>query len=632
MRRNWIFLVVFFVSKVLLANDVRGLTAQEKAFVEKWGNSKEWRARLHYRSASISRPHSEIDGPGFFFAENGNVDSVAELEASLRAMKDDSLRLGRHKAPTKCAFPSRHQFFASRGLEYQKNIECKMMKDFIADFHNPTSVSVVFSSAHANNPASMFGHTFLKFNSDEVSELKHIGINFAAQVPPDENPVAFGYFGVMGGYYGLWSTTTYHERIKTYNQGENRDLWEYVLTLSPEEAVLLIKQVWEIEVNSHFDYYFFDDNCAYQILRVIEAIRPDWNITDHTIYVIPGESVKNLTNQPGVVREVKHKPSVRRRVKARVGQLTDQQREQFFTAIDLDQDNIQFGAEVVDAALDYYQFVDIKTKGQMSTQERDRQLALLSYRAQLGKVIEKPIEASETRPDLGHDSYAIHLSGSYREGFQPYGSGSSVQLRVKSAYHDLLNSDVGYTPFAHIDFPQIELQYDGDLDQFRVNELDLLQVTSLLPVDYLSSAGSWKLDVGVYTPKDFGTLDVRASRVDFGYGYSVGLGPKSLLYALLTAKAELYHGFDRGYRYGPGFELGGLTGINNDAKLYLRYKEFIALDRRMNGQRIQQVLFEQSVFLHRNWEVRNTFEFVSRIGSSSLDYVENRLGVIYFLN
>jgi hypothetical protein len=67
---------------------------------------------------------------------------------------------------------------------------------------DPQSVTLVFSSAHINSPASMFGYTFLRIDSSYESKMLSYAVNYAAGADPDkENGMVFAVKGL------LWAVT-----------------------------------------------------------------------------------------------------------------------------------------------------------------------------------------------------------------------------------------------------------------------------------------------------------------------------------------------------------------------------------------------------------------------------------------
>ncbi|MGE3759747.1 MAG: DUF4105 domain-containing protein, partial [Pseudobdellovibrionaceae bacterium] len=126
--------------------------------------TKHWLRLLHYKNEG-SGFESELDGLEFFFAPDGKTNPWSELVASREAFREER-SIGRLKLHPQCAFPERFRFFREvLGVTYDKLVDCPKFKEFLDSYRRPTGVTVVFSSAYPNNPASMFGHTFLKFET-----------------------------------------------------------------------------------------------------------------------------------------------------------------------------------------------------------------------------------------------------------------------------------------------------------------------------------------------------------------------------------------------------------------------------------------------------------------------------------
>src|SRR5690606_9684896 len=95
----------------------------------------------------------------------------------------------------------------------------------------------------------------------------------------ETNGVVFAAKGLFGGYPGLFSITPYYEKVKEYNDLENRDIWEYELAFTPAETRRLLEHAWELgQVN--FDYYFLSENCSYQLVALMDVARPGRHLAD----------------------------------------------------------------------------------------------------------------------------------------------------------------------------------------------------------------------------------------------------------------------------------------------------------------------------------------------------------------
>lgn len=630
------FVIFFYIfTSIVFAS---GLSfAQTDAEIQTWSKSQEWTKLLHYKTSEYGTLRSLVDGPEFFFAEDGKYNPLSELKASLAAMNTPDLKVGKFKLHPQCAFPARYLFLKNKVGLKATDQKCSKVDEFLEVFKDPQTLSIVFSSAYPNNPASMFGHSFIKINSKKRADITDIGINYAAKVAEDENPFAFIFFGITGGYIGQWSTESYHNKIKEYVQGENRDLWEYELNLTAEETRKFLYHLWELETNSYFYYYFFDENCSYQILAALEAIKPEWNLTDYTIYVIPGESIKNLFKTPGVVKNVHFRPSIQKQVLQKYRALNETEQKEFSNLIDLKAPTENSSALALETAMLYFDFLNIKKKGNLSDEDRKQNLLILSKRASLGQQPElaarlQPLVA-ETRPDLGHDSYSLSVSQIFRSREDSYGSGGTTNIKIKSAYHDLMNNDLGFKRYSHIDFPGIEFQYDYDLEKFRIEEVIGLNITSLPPMNFLSLAPSWKLKSGIYTPRDYGCLTCRHGLLELGIGGSLNIFNEfNLVYALATIRGEAYEQISRGYRYGPGLDVGVLLNPTEKTKYRLSFEQFWDVDQDIRSESVQYYVLQNAYFLSRNQELRSTLNFIYPKGTPDLRQLDAKIEFTYFFN
>ncbi|MNJ98461.1 hypothetical protein D3C87_162270 [compost metagenome] len=603
--------------------------------------SKEWSRLLHYKKNLWGQFRSQLDGSGFFFSPQGDSDLLAELKASIQGLQANQMTGGKLKQPAVCAFPERARFISEQLKISFPKMECEQYKIFLEQFHGPQGVSLVFSSAYPNNPASMFGHTFLKVNSLRGTDLLDTGINFAAYVSEDENPFAFLFLGVAGGYVGQWSTQPYYVKVAEYINFESRDLWEYQLNLSPEETQRLIAHLWELETNSYFDYYFFDENCSYQVLAAIEAIRPDWTFLDqYKIYLIPGESVKYTVFEPGVLKEVKYRPSLYKKMWQKFEVLDTAERTEFQAVMKNKKSPAEVTSRpVLDALISYLDYLRGEDKDAFAKDLAPLRKEVLSQRATLGQLTPEeekryPALTGSTRPDLGHDSYSVEMGLGTRKFDSASSSQSFAKLKIKSAYHDLLNKDLGYTPYAHIDFPAIEFQINDQDRRFRVESITAIATTSLTPVSPLRTPISFRVDTGLTTTREFANCEECTEvfgEVGGGLTYQVPSTPIHL-YGLLLARVDLGGHLMKGYGYGPGLELGALSTVGDDYKMYLKVRSLCDLNYFDDCRKSDSFSFSQSLSLGRNHELRNVNQWVQPDSRTGPHYFELGLTYILFFN
>ena len=162
------------------------------------------------------RTRERGDGTAFFRALRGKTDPRAELEAT--SAPSSTTGPSRRALGRDVPVPARFAFLAGRlgaDLARLPPRGCPRFEKFLERIR-PRSATLVFSSYYLNNPASAFGHTFLRLNKDDAAragrewELLDYGIDYAATVDTG-NAVLYaakGLIGLFKGEFGTSPTTT----------------------------------------------------------------------------------------------------------------------------------------------------------------------------------------------------------------------------------------------------------------------------------------------------------------------------------------------------------------------------------------------------------------------------------------
>lgn len=504
-----------------------------------FANSKAWLNLLHYQK-TLTGYKSEADGKGFFFSPDGKRSPSKELEATLKALTED---------PTKsCKFPARRKLLEKQGHTFAQ-VTCDEYETWRKGL--PVShLSIIFATAYPNNPASMFGHTFLRLNGPgEGRDLLDYAVNFAATTGT-AGGVEFAVFGVFGGYEGHYSLAPYFIKVNEYNHGEARDLWEYPLKLSPEAIDMLLAHLWEIESNTFFDYYFFDENCSWQILRLIEAADPQIDLSSlSSFYVIPGDTVQILSKNK-LLEEPKFRSSLRRQYRG--------------------MKNAETETEKLDKKLLYYRLKDRVGKNNPQAKS-DYHQSLMKRSKDSTPAYAPELPQAFNRPDIGHG--VRRVSFTQGDGFR--------RMSFRFAQHDLLDSDLGHEPWSALDVLRITPEErDGKIS---LREFSLVDVTSLHAWDGLDFEPSWYLRVSAESPQEFSCEKCFTGSLRLGVGQTFKY-KDSLIAALFLgtrsyAKGPDHDGINGGLSarsiFGASFEkwkilldLEKLWGLGND-KSYL---------------------------------------------------------------
>ena len=274
-----------------------------------------WLTLLHHKKTR-SGSRSLVDDPKFFLAPDGRDNAEEELKATIAGIfrKTDDLR--NHPV---CRFVARYDWLREKlKIEPSRlpHPECIPFNGLMENIR-PESVTLVFPTAHINSPASMFGHTLLTIDTNAQTRLLSQSINYSAVTTETFGPL-FAVRGLFGSYKGYFSVLPYYAKLQEYSDIERRDLWEYRLNFSKEEIRRLLMHTYEMDF-IYSDYYFFDENCSYNLLFLLDAARPSLDFTDRFgLWVIPLDTIRAVRNS-GLVADVQFRPSRT----ARIEQLSD---------------------------------------------------------------------------------------------------------------------------------------------------------------------------------------------------------------------------------------------------------------------------------------------------------------------
>jgi uncharacterized protein DUF4105 len=556
----------------------------DRATTDRLADQRDWHVLLHYLPNLFgSGVTSMEDDPGFFMAPNGKTDPQAELAATLGQFFSDEL-VGRSKQPAQCAFVARYHWLKEKLQFDERRLPPQFCERFIRWFNefNAQSISVIFPTGFMNNPASMFGHTFLRIDAKGQTPQTRIldyTINYAAEVPPNAGP-EYAIKGVFGGYRGHFSTIPYYLKVQEYRDIENRDIWEYRLDLTQQQVTRLLMHTWEMG-NAYFDYFFFDENCSFHILSLIEAAEPSIHLSDRfRFYAIPVDTVRRLAAS-GLVGEVVSRPSRSTLVRRKREAMTDEERGWLKTLV-ADPNAVQWDrfralnaerqAFVLETASDY-----LLMRGSGGAEEggpfREKNKSILAARSRL-KVspADVPIEPYVKRPDLGHGTSRAGIGAGWRN------DRAFEEINIRAAYHDLLDPEAGYTPDAQIELLSAAVRHYHNDSQARLERFTALNMISLAPMDSLFQAPSWKLALGMNTIAHGGCQLCTNGYLNGGLGGAVEshvLG-RQVWYAMAEVEADASKAYEQSHRVGGGGTVGLLADLTERWKLlatgsYLRY-------------------------------------------------------------
>ena len=558
--------------------------------VQQLANDPFWISLGHYEAGKLSGWRSYVSDDKFFLAAEGAHHPDAELRATVEALYAP-LSLG-DKHP-QCVYPARTRWLkAQLNLTDLPKAECAEFSQWFKDVA-PHSTVMIFPAAYLNSPSSMFGHTLLRIDQADVQSNKtallSYAINFGAYIEGSDNSILYAWKGLAGGYPGLFALVPYQEKLSEYRSLENRDLWEYRLNLTPEETQRMVEHVWELK-QIQFDYFFFDENCSYRLLELLQVARPGLQLTSQfPLTAIPTDTVKAV-KEAGLVESIEYRPSRERELLDRA-KVLDPEEQQWVLQVSADQaqlQNPQFKALpkerqalIIDAA---YRLERYRANGLERDTERSQRsfelLRAINQNPAPGLEVEKP-----ELPENGHESRTWQLGAGSRDdkAFAEYG--------LRMAYHDLNDNAPGFPLGAQIEILQLKLrQYEGN--HWQVQQLDLANIRSLTPRNDLLQPWSWQVGGGLERVLGKHGDENLVSHVNGGAGGTWQLGENMLGFALGTLRVEHNNDFAAFVSPAAGFNTGVLWR-NPLGNLSLEAKG----DYFTNGE------IRRSLSLNQQWEV-----------------------------
>lgn len=533
-----------------------------------------WHGLLHYQPDYLfSGVTSQVDGVSFFTASNGKVNPSAELKATLAAFFTPVDPAAADDHP-QCRFPARYSWLKKQlSIDANRLQEqpCQRLQAWLAALQ-PAGITLVFPAAYLNNPASMFGHTFLRIDGrgqDERTRLLAYSVSYAAGTD-ERNGVVFALKGLFGGYHGVYSILPYYMKIKEYSDIENRDIWEYQLDFTEAEIEQLLRHVWELR-HTYFDYYFFDENCAYHLLSLLEVARPGTQLTRHFPgWAIPSDTVRILTAQPGLLIKTVYRPAMSAQLRYRLSLFNGEHQETIWALAngEIGVDNARISrlgeteqARILELAHDYLEYLRISS-GQQEGELSDRSFRLLTARSRL-QVDEAPaaVPTPLRRPDQGHPTARISLGAGNQAGDE------FLEFNLRPAYHDLLDPVEGYNHGAHLQFSSLSIRFFTGQGDFELEELALLDIKSFSVRDMFFKPVSWKMDLRVQRALLNDSEDALLAKAGGGPGLTYSLGGRAMGYALLEGQAIYSGELNNNHALGAGVSGGLLVEFSPDLTL-----------------------------------------------------------------
>jgi len=536
-------LLLFFITSSLFSfdfNSTKYLSLHDNRY---------WHTLLHFKNGK-----SEVDDENFFLSPKGKTNPKAELKALVEAL------LSEYNQSLLCRFPARINWLLKelpslKGKSQQYS--CNELEKIIKEY-DPKYLSLIFPTAHINSPASMYGHTFLRVDSDKKTPLISNAIDYAA-ITDETNGFLYAYNGLSGNYEGRYSITSYYDKIKEYNDMERRDIWEYELNLTQEEIKLLLYHQFEFR-DIYADYFFFNENCSYNLLWLFESAREGVVlIDDFSIKAIPIDTIRAV-KKAGFIDGVVYRPSKTKKMQEIFKKIDNKKIANKFLKSDYNLELLKplrdrQKAYTLDLATEMLRFNRAKNRVEKKHYIANL-MKILQERSKIDGDIKYPVK-KPINPLTGHKSDRVTIGTSNR---------GDISFSYKPAFHDIYDLDTGFIEGAYINFFDFEM-LKRELKDIKFEKFDIINISSYALRDDLFAPLSWSIIAGF--KRDY--RDKMQFRIDGGVGRSYkNMG---FLYYLFLNPA-LYYGKDVSVSIAP--KIGIIRNFSNQKFGFSAKREFFS--------------------------------------------------------
>ncbi len=546
-----------------------------------------WRRLLYFfddqkNLIGKKKDSSIVDDAAFYLSKNGKHDSAAELDALLVALADEMATTSDNgtannntsNRTTKnleqnsvlCRFPARVQWLTDT-LNIDKSglqTDCPELNDWMQKLA-PEQLSIMFAQEYLDNPISAFAHTLLRIDSKasvaDPSQIHHaVALNYTVGGDSSDNFLVYAIKSMSGGYDNLIEIDPYPKKLAKYLQEDERDAWTYQLALTPAEVQQIMLHVWETK-DLELPYYFTTDNCASEILRLIDVVRPQQHLLSRLPYAVIPSDVVQLLDSENLLASTNYTPADSTLRQAQLNKVKEQ-REQ----------------------LGYH-----NSAKQTLNEIKSAQLNPISSISDDGQtLLPRRIAVADNNPI---DRHPLQLGFI---GLGQRGDNNYMDLGVRAGYHDTLDRPSGFPQFFDLEGAAATLRlYDTDNDKAHQPSSVVLQNVTLVrgrsfnPVNSAKKGKTWGASIEATRVNDGSQQDgndhlVGSLGYETGWSWafstpSAGTGemPPQLCYTFLAGTAQAGRGINKGYRVGAGVNVGCRYQINNQlraqAELQLPY-------------------------------------------------------------
>lgn len=397
---------------------------------------------------------SDVTSNEYFLSKEGKHNPLAELNATIEAYSQTFQQDSNEHAM--CRFPARYMWL-SKHIELPDykivNPRCEKLSASLEVTHID-SVSLMFVSGYLGNPASSFGHSFIKLNNytnSSQTNLFDLAISYGANVPKNENIFLYMYNGLSGGYEASITDKYFYTQDLVYGNTEFRDIWEYEMNLSKEKILFFQLHLWEI-LGKNFQYYFLNRNCGYEISKMLEVVSEEDLVENARFWFSPIETFHKLSDintKRQIIKHIIFHPSEQKKIYKIFNQLTQEEKltakalfdSEFDTTINSYADlTHKQKTEIINFMLSYYNYLLIKEKNSQKYKELKKKALMERFILPVKRGFE-PSFPKETPPNEDDRPFMFFTNFNIAKNSTQYLSFGFAPYAVQSLGQNNLNGN-----------------------------------------------------------------------------------------------------------------------------------------------------------------------------------------------
>jgi len=174
---------------------------------------------------------------------------------------------------TQCRFPARKKYLERELKVSFPEFPCPDFELFL-EKAPADDISLIYTSENLASASSMMGHIMLKtsgVNEDGIP-VEH-GVSFFTDLNTFNVPLLM-WRAMVSGKKGFFRVTPFSEQRELYLEEEQRNIWEFHLSLDAEDKGFIQAYLWELR-QTDLPYFFQKYNCATLTQLILSIIEPE---------------------------------------------------------------------------------------------------------------------------------------------------------------------------------------------------------------------------------------------------------------------------------------------------------------------------------------------------------------------